>query len=381
MIHSLASRSALAFLTLLLASVAVKADGFCDALKDLRTPLKSEDNPFIQQLTFTGRFHYQWSHTEGERNGIDFDQNGGELRRLWAGVKFKALGNFDGIASFIFNEGGFRDDGAGYNRTDFLNLNYNFGDVGPFKKLRLGYGRYKVDFSREWHFGNNTLRNVERTPVSTYFTPPRTTGVKASAVVNGVKLVASVATTDRDDTWGQWKGGVAYYLSGSWEALKGKWWVDAYYIDADNQAERDLFIQDKSLSIAYERVIDRWTLMVNGIYGDIGDNDFYGIVLMPSVFLWEDKLEAVLAYSYGKSGGDDLRAPNRAVRQATGSVGVGSGRGDQTHYLYAGLNYYTCGRSAKAGQMMLLGLEYNDVQGSTENLDALTLWTNYRIYF
>ena len=64
---------------------------FCDAFKDLGLPIKSDSNPFIQEVKFSGRAHFQYGYTNGDVNGTDFSETGEELRRLRLGAKVKFL--------------------------------------------------------------------------------------------------------------------------------------------------------------------------------------------------------------------------------------------------------------------------------------------------
>ena len=64
---------------------------WCDTLKNIGTVYKDKENPFIQEVKFFGRAHYQWGHTDGERGRVDFDGKGGELRRLRFGTSVKFL--------------------------------------------------------------------------------------------------------------------------------------------------------------------------------------------------------------------------------------------------------------------------------------------------
>ena len=114
-------------------------------------------------------------------------------------------------------------------------------------------------------------------------------------------------------------------------------------------------------SVSYETQIANWNLMVNAIYGDNGDStyagrksrsgNFYGLVVMPSTFIIEDKLEFVARYAYqGASEDEGIRTNSRYVRRDHGPVvnaNIGGGRGDEHHSIYAGLNYYFCGHGMK----------------------------------
>jgi hypothetical protein len=91
----------------------------------------------------------------------------------------------------------------------------------------------------------------------------------------------------------------------------------------------------------------------------------------------EDKLEAVARYAY--LAGDDsagIRTNSRYFRRDNGGD-VNSGRGDEHHSIYAGLNYYFCGHKSK----IMTGVEYETLDTDEGDADATTLWLAYRTYF
>ena len=135
----------------------------------------------------------------------------------------------------------------------------------------------------------------------------------------------------------------------------------------------------------------RKTFLVESIvFGDNGDEDyqgnadrtgnFWGLIIEPSVYLIEDKLEFVARYAYQGSEEDEgIRTNSRYFRGGDPLDGadINSGRGDSHHSIYAGLNYYFCDHYSK----VLLGVEYDKLDTPDGDADAVTLWAAYRMYF
>ena len=98
---------------------------------------------------------------------------------------------------------------------------------------------------------------------------------------------------------------------------------------------------------------------------------------MPSYWLVEDKWEAVARYSYQGSDEDNgIRTNSRYARRDHGGD-VNSGRGDEHHSIYGGLNYYLCGHKSK----IMTGIEWETLDTTSGDVDASTLWLAYRTYF
>jgi hypothetical protein len=58
-------------------------------------------------------------------------------------------------------------------------------------------------------------------------------------------------------------------------------------------------------------------------------------------------------------------------------VNVNSGRGDELHTLYTGLNYHICGDNAK----IMAGVEYSTLDTPAGDVNALTYLVAFRTFF
>ncbi|MDB4538031.1 OprO/OprP family phosphate-selective porin [Akkermansiaceae bacterium] len=353
---------------------------WCDTLKNIGTVYKDKENPFIQEVKFFGRAHYQWGHTDGEIGGADFDGKGDELRRLRFGTSVKFLNGFKLNARANFENGGFRDTSIRYSGFDELYLEYGLGDVAGFEDVTVGYGLYKVAFGGEETESSKKIKTVERSNINNFYAPSRATGVLIEAKKNDIDFTLGVFTVDSDpETWGQWNGGVAYFGSMAFEACNGDVMLDLLINDS-TVAEDEVIGYDWAASATYETKVAGFDLFTNVTFGEThaGDN-VHGIVIMPSTELIEDKLEAVVRYQWARSSGADLLRPqSRNVRNTAGLDGIGVvPRGDENHTIYGGLNYFLCGHNAK----LMAGVEYETVSGGVADTDATTFWLAARMFF
>ena len=352
---------------------------WCDTLKNIGTVYKDKENPFIQEVKFFGRAHQQWGHTDGETGGTDFHEEGDELRRLRFGTSVKFLNGFQLKARANFENGGFRSTSIRYSGFDELNLEYDIGDVAGFEDVTVGYGRYKIAFGGEEHESSKKIKTVERSLINNFYAPDRVTGVLIEAERSDIDFTLGVFTVDGDpETFGHWNGGIAYYGSLAFEAGEGDVTLDLLINDATAE-ESEVIDYEWAASATFETEVGGFDLFTNATYGEThaGDN-VYGIVIMPSKELIEDKLEAVVRYQWARSSGADLLRPqSRNTRNAAGLDGVNIPRGDEHHSIYGGLNYFVCGHNAK----LMTGVEFETVDGGDADTDATTLWLAARMYF
>lgn len=354
------------------------AGDWCDNLKTFGTLYSDKENPYIQEFKVFGRLQYQWGYTDGDNNDTDFSGNGDELRRLRAGVQVKFLNGFKLKANANLEEGGFRNHELGYGGLDEAYLAYTFKNVANFDALEIAYGRHKFNFSQEAHTSSKEIKTVERSNIANFFyNSARPTGALATLEREGLVLTGGIFSTTDDDEIAGWNDGNAYYLSGEFKAGPGDIILDYVYNDVDAEDD-DIIGYEWGVSAAYVTKVANFDLAINGLYGETQDGDaVYGLVIMPSTFIIEDKLEAVARYQYFGSDGDNVKINSRNVRNVASHDGVSVGSGDENHTLYGGLNYYLCDHNAK----IMAGVEYEVLDGSDVDLSATTLWTGFRMFF
>ncbi|GAA5496217.1 hypothetical protein Rhal01_02399 [Rubritalea halochordaticola] len=353
---------------------------WCECLKEVGKLYKNKSNPFIQEFKFFGRAQYQWGYTDGEVDGEEFNAQGDELRRLRLGAQVKFLNNFKLKGNINLEQGGFRNHEFGYNNFDELKLTYSLGSVGGFDDLALTYGRQKFTFSQEAHTSSKKIKTVERSNIANFFyNSARPTGLTLSGKSSGFDFGFSVYSSDIDEAIGNWDDGQIYLLNLGFEAAGGEFGVDLAYNDVDADDDDDLNFE-WGTSVSYTTDLGNWELMVNGLYGQTQDSDaVYGLVIMPSTYIIEDKLEFVARYQYFGADEQDVKINSRNVRNAAKFDDLSVAKGDENHSLYAGLNYYFCGHNSK----LMTGVEYETLDGedAAADVEATTFWLAYRMYF
>lgn len=345
---------------------------WCTSLKEFGKFYKNSDASFIQELKFFGRFQYQYGAVDAEDfSGMDFDEDFTELRRLRIGTQVKFLNNFKLKVNANLETGGPNNDEFGYHSLDEAKLTYSFGDWS------VTYGRQKFKFSQEAHTSSKKIKTIERSNIANYFYGSRRpTGVTVAGKAGAVKTAFSVFSTDEHPELAQWGEGLAFYANAQFKAGNGNVNLDFLFNDAD-MSDVDTFDGiEWGVSAAYTTAFGAWDLMANILYGEKTDGDsVYGLVIMPSTFLIEDRLEFVARYQYAGSDDNNLKLTSRYAKRAGGNLGD---KGSENHTLYAGLNYYLCDHASK----FQFGLEYETLEKeSGADADALTLWAAYRLYF
>ena len=353
------------------------------SIKNIGTVYKDKSNPIIQEVKFGGRYHHQWGYTDGDisngpANSGSFSGSTQEIRRLRAGASIKFLNGFKAVGSANFESGSANNNSIQYDGWDVLYLEYGFGDIAGLEDVTIGYGRYKFGFGGEETSSSKKIKTIERSLLNNYFAGDRVTGVRLEASHNKTDYTFGVFNTDGDDeTFGSWNGGVVLQFGAEFKALGGEFNIQGVYRDSTDNVADETIAYDWAVSTTYERELGPFDLFVNGTYGSDDNGEVYGVVVMPSIDLIEDKLEAVVRYQWAHSTGNSLRVQSRNTRNVLSADGFNDPRGNDHHSIYGGLNYFISGHNAK----LMVGIEYEDLDGDTGGIEATTLWGAVRVFF
>lgn len=352
---------------------------WCKAIGDFGSLYKDKSNPWIQEIEISGRVNQQWGYTEGSDNGRDFSSDGDELRRLRAGVSIEFLNGFKLHSQFNFSYGGFRDTSLRYKDYDDGHLSYDFGDLGSFENLTVGYGRYKVGFGGEEWGSSKKIKTIERSNLNNHYAGDRATGTQVTFELNKVDYLLGVYAVDGDDqAIGSFSGDLAYQIAAEFEALNGDVLLQGVFVDSEGNTPDDSFGYDWAVSATYETEVGPFDLFTSATFGEDYNGDAaYGIVVLPSTELIKDKLEAVFRYQWLHSEADNISPTKRIVQRVASHDGVNLPDGDDNHTFYAGLNYFICDHHAKA----MFGVEYERNDGTVADTEATTVWGALRFYF
>ncbi|MBT8038169.1 MAG: OprO/OprP family phosphate-selective porin [Verrucomicrobiae bacterium] len=372
---------------------------WCKSLKSIGKVYSNKNSAFIQEVKFFGRFHYQYAYVDGnDIDGNSFDEDFDSVRRFRLGAQIKFLNGFTlmgraNVAADSKHSGGERD--WGFQDWDELKLSYTKKGVAGFDALSASYGRHKIGVGQEARMSSKKIKTVERTAMSNKIFSNRYTGFLLSAEKGNWNGTIGYLSLDATDAIGNWSHGNALYLLSEHELSCGTLSFDLFYnLDADASGDDEVGVgYEWAASASYVTDIGSWNLLTQVVYGDNGDTSyqgatkksqtghFWGVIIEPSTFIIEDKLEFVARYAYQGSSEDEGIRTNSRYTRANHGGDVNSGRGDAHHSLYAGLNYYLCDHNAK----FMVGVEYETLDtpnaGTQEDADATTLWAAYRMYF
>lgn len=359
-----------------------KSNGdWCKTLGDLGSiyDVKKKENPWIQKVELSGRIHYQYGYTDGKVNDQEFSAGGDELRRFRLGASVRFLGDFYLNAAYDLKEQGFRMNRTGDpSEWNKLTLAYDFGDVLGVEDLTVGYGLYKVGFGGEENLSSTKIKTIERSMLNNTFDNDRSTGSQVEFTIEKVDFLLGFYTTDsQSGTFGEWSSGKAFHLATEFEAWDGDFLIQGIYHDRDPNEIDPTFSARWAVSAAYTTEVGNWDLLVDARYGEFVEGNVYGLVILPSTFIVEDRVEAVFRYQWAHSTGQQLRPNNRNTRNVTEFEGVRLPRGDNHHSFYAGLNFHLCPKNLN----LMTGVEYERFDGDFGHADATTLWTALRLHF
>lgn len=377
--------------TLLPEKAQTNTGDFCKFLKDFGTLYKDKNNPYIQEIRLSARFHGQYAYVDGsDINGQKFNHDFEEIRRLRAGLRVKAFNNFEFKAVANLEDDGNPTGGPrqiGYEDFDQFLLSYELENTFGWDSLQLAYGRQKFRIGAEAHTSSRRIKTVERSALTNKIYDNRYTSFSLSAQKGGFEGRIGLLSLDESNFIGNWDAGTAFYFNTKLEALHGEVTLDFLYNFDQGTSDDQIEVGYRwATSLAWEGEIAGWDVMVNAVVGDNGTNSrseregtFYGFIVMPSKFIIQDKLEFVTRYQFqGSDEQEGIRLNTRYVRRAElGSTDLDGGRGDAHHSIYAGLNYHFCGHRSK----VMAGVEYETLNGMNGDVDATTLWLAYRVYF
>lgn len=360
------------------------------------------DNPWIQSFEIGGRFHYQAAHLEGtDINGLDFNDNYDEYRRFRIETKteflryFTAEINVNLVDDNRFRPGPFNNLEWGYDNFDEASLEFDIGDAfgtGWLDGIKLKYGRMKLKMTEEAHMSSKEIYTIERSSIADKMggEASRPTGVTLELDKGDWELMLGVFSAEDDaDFLAGWNDGEFYYASLEWKATEDfKMVLDYTNNNASGRDDALAYSWGTALSAIYE--VDRWGVIGEAVYGDNGgginapiprrQGDFHAFVVMPWIWIIEDKLQAVVQYQYAHSDeSQGLQLPSRYVRghHENPAVDVDNGRGNEHHYIYGGLNYHLCRDRVK----IMGGVAYTDLSTRDSDLDALTYQIAFRTAF
>jgi hypothetical protein len=320
------------------------------------TLYKNKENPILQSFNLSGRFQYQAAYFEGEDvNGRDFNDTYDEYRRVRIETKTDFLQFFSAnIKLNMVNDG--RRSGVdldwGYDTFDEAVFSFDikkaFG-AGALDSLKLNYGRHKFNMTEEVHMSSKEILTIERSAIANklYGANSRPTGVTLDAAIGKWSGAVGVFSGEDDSEFiGGWNDGQAYYLS-LFHDTTDEWRLRLDFVVNDESGADDFlgYGWATALNAIYEKdrfgTISTIAFGENNAAGDQGGS-FHSLMVMPYYWIVEDRLQAVFQYQFPVPAKAKASAPTAVMsdRCTARASNVNSGRGDELHTLYAGLNYH-----------------------------------------
>jgi phosphate-selective porin OprO and OprP len=312
---------------------------------------KSESNPAVQEVLFTGRFQEDFAALDADQG----DRSEWNVRRFRVGPRIRFMNTFTFHAEVELNP---QEHDPLYVRFTDLYVQWRQSD-----RVTLTVGKQSVPFTLEGATSSKELLTIDRSNLSNnlwfpqeYIPGASVSGRRAEWVYRAG--VYSAGAQNRE--FGRFNGslfglGVIGYNFGPRLGVKEAL-LSANYVyqpaDASNTFTRQL---DHVASVNFRLDAGRWGLRtdVSGASGYLGQSDLWGVMAMPYVNA-TDKLQFVGRYTVVQSD-----AAN-GVRLATYENAIVPGRGDSYDEFYAGANYYFYGHKLKL-QTGVLWADMDDV--------------------
>ncbi|GAB4167191.1 MAG: hypothetical protein Fur0032_05070 [Terrimicrobiaceae bacterium] len=352
-------------------------DDAFEKLWSLPVLYKSETNPYVQRVAFTGRY-------QGQLWGLNSDYgsaSGWENRRQRLGARIDFLEQFQAHITFNLNF-----DGANTGR--FFETYEDFGlKWNPAKEINLDVGLFKVPITNEWRASSNVILTIERSDFINMAVPPKLGGILASGETRGFTegsaftYGAGLYTAARGEDWAAptFNGGAVIYSGVGYRFNDNhELRFDSGILtgDSENNAAPP-YSYTAALSYAGLFLKDKLSLQSDLVMGIGAENtaDLFGIIILPSYRL-TDRIELVARYQYLASNeSDGVQLQRRYERRAPD---LPTSLGNHYQAVYGGINYYIYKNRMK----IMGGLEYSHMNLDNDGAyNQLTLFGAFRVWF
>lgn len=357
-------------------------------------------NPAVQSVVIFGNPQWQYSHVSGtDSEGNDFSGDEFLLRRFKLGVRIHFLNYFTSSFASDVEDDGEPKENSDYNSFDYALQSsdvifdakdaFNWDRYDQFQ-LRLGY--FKVPSNAGWARSSNSMQSIERDSLTNYSSPSDSMGAMLSGRLDRWDFDLGLFSGNDinnglDNNSGSFWFARLGYMFGERQRLDSLR-TDLRLLINNETKTNETFQQNWVVSWSTLMRQKHWRLMgdliigENGNYGDpTQQGSYWGLSLMPSIWLIEDRLEVVFRYQYAEAKeSNGFRISSHSARRIADQeeANINDGYGDKHQSAYAGINYYICGDNTK----IMAGLQWDDLQSSNEKIyEGLTTWVALRLYF
>lgn len=361
---------------------------WCKDLWSLATLYKNKDNPIIQELVLTGRYHGQYAYLDSD----DGDADGWDHRRFRLGVKMIVLHDFE----LKFEEFGDLNNDDFYTGFTEAYLAYKPNDA-----LNIILGKQKPKFSLDWSTSSREILTIERNIMINNFGPEYEPGLSIGGKSGNWSYYAGIFNNDVGESGSNKsfeRGEAAEFgdLNGSWTFVANAGYdLKDYigteravlrfdYVHSNHDVVKDEYFRkfDNGYAASFNVKQGQMGLIAEALYGTGDLGDAWGFYILPSYDITK-KLQVVARYTHGSSGDDILQAQRRYERGNDDIIQfrpvVDGGNGKSYNAGYLGLNYYICGHKLK----LMTGFEYASMDGGRDggDFDGWTWTSGLRFYF
>lgn len=332
---------------------------------------KSDSNPVVQRVQFTGRFHLDYAVQDADQGDLQ-DWN---IRRLRLGAKVKLFGDYLFHGEVELNP---QNPDPLYSRLTDMHLSWSRS-----KKFVATVGKHGAPFTLDGSTSSKELLTTERSNVANnlWFSNQYFPGVSVSGQIDQWRYRAAIHSSGAGNReFGEFNGGVFGLVSGGYDFAKA--WNAEQALLAVSYVENEPNINNTwtrslrrvgSINFSYEAT--KWGVRADLSAGDgyLGASDLWGATLMPFYNITE-RVQVVARVTHVAS--DD---PN-GVRPALYGSRVVSARGDEYNEAYLGLNYYVYGHKLK----LQTGVQYAEMADSARDGGQYAGWgwtTALRMYW
>jgi phosphate-selective porin OprO/OprP len=310
---------------------------------------RDESNPVVQQVLFTGRFHFDYASIDADRGELE-EWN---VRRVRFGPRVTFFHDFLFHTEVEVNP---QEHDPFYMRITDAYLQWT-----KSSRVVMMFGKQGVPFTNEGATSSRELLTIDRSNLANNFWFPQ-------------EYMPGVSVSGRIAPW-VYRGGV--YSSGAMNREFGEFNGEFFTLalvgydfakplgvkeavltgnyvyqhpDKDNTFTRQL---EHLVSAHFRFEASRWGARaeITDAQGYLGQSDMWALMAMP-FFNVTSKLQAVGRYTYI----DSDRA--NGIRLATYESRVVEGRGDEYNEFYLGANYYLYGHRLK----LQTGVQWADMQ-------------------
>ena len=350
-----------------------KEESVFDKIWGLATLYQNKENPYLQKLAVSGRYHGQYGWLDSDQGNY----NDWEHRRFRLGINAQVFHDFELKAEMFgdLNSGG--DFYEGWTEV--------YAAWKPDDAFNLMVGKQKPRFSLDWSTSSREILTFERNILINNSGLDYETGVSVSGKAGNFSYFTGAFNNDvggpgDKSEFGDLGGGFSYIASGSYD-FKDRLGVEKAvlrgdFLHSEHDSEDDLLTKfDNGFAASLALKQGKVGLTTEAVYGEGDKGDIWGFYVTPSYDITK-KLQVVARYTYAHSGDDVLRAQSRYEREAGLSD---SGNGGRYNAGYLGVNYYLYGHKMK----LMTGVEYSKLDGGSDggSYDGVTALAGIRLYW